>query len=201
MEKKLYVRNREEWRAWLQEHHRSEKAIWLIYYKKHTGKERIPYDDAVEEALCFGWIDSTVRRIDEETYAQKFTPRNRKSDWSELNRKRAAKMIAEGKMTEAGLSRLDGVNLQSSAMPESPGPVPSVPNQKKKGASEPDVPLFFEQALASNERARYHFERLAPSYRRLYLRWICDAKREETRQKRVAEALQLLEQGKKLGMK
>ncbi|MGB2982026.1 MAG: hypothetical protein WBC77_12350, partial [Candidatus Zixiibacteriota bacterium] len=103
MSKTLYVTNRDDWRAWLRKNHSSQKEVWLIYYKKHTGKPRIPYDDAVEEALCYGWIDSTIKRIDEEKYAQKFTPRSEKSNWSELNKRRAKKMIREGRMTQAGL--------------------------------------------------------------------------------------------------
>ncbi len=100
--KTLYVTTRDEWRSWLEENHKSEKEIWLIYYKKHTGKPRIPYDDAVEEALCFGWIDSIIKRIDEEKYTQKFSPRKQNSAWSDLNKKRVKKLIEEGKMTKAG---------------------------------------------------------------------------------------------------
>ena len=84
----LYITNRNEWREWLKKNHNKINEIWLIYFKKHTGTPRIPYDDAVEEALCYGWIDSTVKRIDEETFMQKFTPRKKKSIWSKLNKKR-----------------------------------------------------------------------------------------------------------------
>ena len=80
--------------------------IWLIYYKKHTAKQRIPYDDAVEEAICFGWIDTTVRRIDDERYAQRFTPRRKNSIWTEKNRATARRLIQEGRMTEAGKATL-----------------------------------------------------------------------------------------------
>jgi len=81
--KKLYVTNRKEWRNWLEENYSTAKEIWLVYYKKHTGKPRIPYDDAVEEALCFEWIDSTVKRFDDEKYFQRYTPRKNKSVWRE----------------------------------------------------------------------------------------------------------------------
>lgn len=94
----LYVTNRKDWRTWLGKNHDIEKEVWLIYYKKHTETARIPYDDAVEEAICFGWIDSTVKKIDEDRYAQKFTPRKGRSKWSQKNIKRAEKMIQEGKM-------------------------------------------------------------------------------------------------------
>ncbi|MFH1258137.1 MAG: YdeI/OmpD-associated family protein [Candidatus Micrarchaeota archaeon] len=101
--KTLYCKNRGEWRAWLKKHSKTEKEIWLIYYRKATGKPRIPYNDAVEEALCFGWIDSIAKRIDEEKYAQRFSPRRKGSMLSQMNKERIRKMIKEGKMTDAGL--------------------------------------------------------------------------------------------------
>ena len=104
--KELYVMNREDWRAWLEQNHATEKEVWLLYYKKHTGKPTIPYDDAVEEALCFGWIDSLVKRIDDEKYTQKFTPRKNRSVWSESNKKRAKRTIKLGRMTGAGLHKI-----------------------------------------------------------------------------------------------
>ncbi|MCK4673300.1 hypothetical protein KAT67_04885, partial [candidate division WOR-3 bacterium] len=102
--KKLYVTNRDDWHAWLKKNHATKKEIWLVYYKKHTGKPRIPYNDAVEEALCYGWIDSIVKRLNNEKYAQKYTPRRAKSIWSRLNIERAKKMISQGKMTKTGLA-------------------------------------------------------------------------------------------------
>src|SRR5207248_6123233 len=103
----LYVKDRRQWRSWLARHHRTAPEIWLIYYKKHSGRPRIPYEDAVEEALCFGWIDSIVKAIDGETFAQKFTPRRDSSKWSALNRRRVRKLIQEGRMTEAGLAKIN----------------------------------------------------------------------------------------------
>jgi uncharacterized protein YdeI (YjbR/CyaY-like superfamily) len=105
----LHVTTRNEWRAWLAEHHDTEKEVWLISYKKHTGRPQIPYDEAVEEALCFGWIDSLVKTIDEERFAQKFTPRKMKNNWSESNKRRVKKLVREGRMTQAGLSKIKGV--------------------------------------------------------------------------------------------
>ncbi|UCC32844.1 MAG: hypothetical protein JSW53_03315, partial [Candidatus Bathyarchaeota archaeon] len=92
MTQKLYVTNRDEWRSWLEKNHEAEKEVWLIFYKKHVGKPSVPYEDAVEEALCFGWIDSIIKKIDEKKFVRKFTPRKSSSRWSELNRKRAQKM-------------------------------------------------------------------------------------------------------------
>ena len=107
MRKTLYVTRREDWRAWLAKHCRSEKGVWLIFYKKHTDRPRIPYEHAVEEALCFGWIDSLVKRIDDEKFAQKFTPRRDGSKWSGLNKRRLRKLVREGRMTEAGLAKAE----------------------------------------------------------------------------------------------
>src|ERR1700741_518975 len=104
LSKTLYVTGRDEWRAWLADHYESETEVWLIYYKKHSGRPRIPYDEAVEEALCFGWVDSIVKRIDDETFAQKFTPRRDWTKWSALNKRRLRKLVDEGRMTEAGLA-------------------------------------------------------------------------------------------------
>ncbi len=95
--------NRAEWREWLNANHRTCNEIWLVYYKKHTGKPTISYNDSVEEALCFGWIDGIKKRIDEETYCHRFTPRRSNSNWSETNVKRAVLMIEKGLMTPSGL--------------------------------------------------------------------------------------------------
>ena len=187
--KKLYVKNREDWRSWLQNNHAAEKEVWLIYYKKHTGKPRIPYDDAVEEALCFGWIDSIVKRIDDEKYTQKYTHRKDKSIWSELNKKRAEKMIKQGRMTEAGL----------------------IKSQKAKENGEwykttskidrPAIPPDLKNALAANKDADRNFNNFAPSYQKQFIGWIASAKKKETREKRIKETIKLAEQNKKPGMK
>jgi uncharacterized protein YdeI (YjbR/CyaY-like superfamily) len=153
----LYITNREDWRSWLEENYETKKEIWLIYYKKHSGKPRIPYDDAVEEAICFGWIDSIIQ---------------------------VKKMTRQSKMTEAGLAKIhESVNLETS-----------------ESRPEPEIPSEFQEALAANDKARKFFDSLAPSYKRQYIGWISSGKREETRKKRVKEAIELLEQRKKLGM-
>lgn len=177
---------RAAWRAWLAAHHDRETEIWLVYNKRHTGEPRVEYDDAVEEALCFGWIDSIVRTIDADRYCQKFTPRKAKSKWSELNRRRFAKMVAEGKMTAAGLAK---------------SPPEDAKSNEVKPPKDYSVPGYIEAALRENGAAWTNFSNLAPSYRWLYVGWIKAAKREETRRKRLAEAVGLLEQNKKLGLK
>lgn len=102
----ISVSDRKAWRAWLTENHASEKEVWLAYYKKHTGKATVTYMDSVKEALCFGWIDGLKKRIDEQKYAHRFTPRRVNSKWSALNIRLAKELIESGEMTEAGLLRL-----------------------------------------------------------------------------------------------
>jgi uncharacterized protein YdeI (YjbR/CyaY-like superfamily) len=104
--KTLYVKDRAKWRAWLAKHYEKEPEIWLISYKKHTGKSSVPYNDAVEEALCYGWIDSIVKRVDEDRTAQRYTPRRPNSQLSETNKERIRRLIDQGKMTEAGLAKI-----------------------------------------------------------------------------------------------
>jgi len=186
--KTLYVSDRAAWRAWLEEHHACEREVWLVYYKKHTGRPRIPYEDAVEEALCFGWIDSTVRRLDEDSYLQRFTPRKGKSNWCESNVVRARRLIAEGRMTKAGLDKIAAGALEAEFAPR--------PKSK-----EVEVPRFVSSALRKTPKAWENFRALAPSYRREYVNWITQAKREETRDRRLAEAARLLSENKKLGTK
>ncbi len=186
--KELYVTNRNEWRDWLENNYDSENEIWLIYYKKHTGKPSIPYDDAVEEALCFGWIDSIVKRIDDEKYTQKYTPRKKKSIWSSLNKKRAKKMIKLGLMTEAGMSKIEDAKKNGEwYKADSP-------------ENEPELQPELRKALNANKKARENFNNLAPSYQKQFIGWISSAKREETRAKRIKETVRLSEQNKKPGM-
>jgi uncharacterized protein YdeI (YjbR/CyaY-like superfamily) len=102
----LTVVTREEWRSWLAEHHQGKTEIWLVFFRKQTGKPTIAYNDAVEVAICFGWIDSQQRRLDEERYAIRFTPRRPRSHWSESNKERAARLLRSGEMTPAGMATL-----------------------------------------------------------------------------------------------
>ena len=189
MTEKMHVTSRNDWRTWLRNNHDTKKEVWLIYYKKHTGKPRISYDDAVEEALCFGWIDSIVKKIDDEKFAQKFTPRKDKSKWSETNKKRARKMIKEGKMTKAGLAKIGEA--------KSNGEWFKTASVRKQLV----IPSYIEKALAANKEAQDNFTNLANGYKRQLVGWITSAKREETRKRRLTHAIRLLEQNKKLGMK
>jgi uncharacterized protein YdeI (YjbR/CyaY-like superfamily) len=182
--KTLEVRTRREWRTWLRDHHGSESEIWLVFHKRHTGLSEMSYDDTVEEALCFGWVDSLVRRLDEDRYARKLTPRKPGSRWSTANRRRYADLEARGLLAAAGLER-----APTSRTGDAPRPRLTV------------LPAYIEKALKADARAREHFERLAPSKRRAYIGWVDSAKREETRARRLREAVGLLAAGRKLGLK
>jgi uncharacterized protein YdeI (YjbR/CyaY-like superfamily) len=187
--KQVYLADRDQWRDWLSRHHKSNTGIWLVCYKKGTSKPTIAYDDAVEEALCFGWIDSIIKKIDDEKYVRKFTPRKDKSRWSQLNKKRANKMIKQGRMTEAGLAKIKAAKKNGCW------------NQDVRPQISFEVPPEFAKALARNKKAKENFENLAPSYRKFYIGWIATAKRPETKERRITESIALLEKGKKLGMK
>lgn len=182
----LYVKNRDEWREWLQGHHQIKKEIWLIFYKKHTGKPCIPYDDSVEEALCFGWIDSIIKKIDDEKYSRKFTTRKKNSNWSALNITRVKKIIKEGKMTDAGLAHFQQIEKDNKRIV-----------QQRLTERELVIPEDLKKALANNKRAQLNFENFAFSYKRNYVGWITSAKKEETRKRRIKEAVELIEQNVK----
>lgn len=180
----LDLRNRREWRAWLKAHHDSHSDIWLVFHKRHTGVASIGYDDAVEEALCFGWIDSLVRRLDDARYARKFTPRKAASKWSTSNRRRYADLQSRGLLAEPGLRR-------APTKWSGDAPRPSVS----------ELPSYIEETLKTVPAAWDFFKQLAPSYQRAYIGWIESAKREETKERRLGEVLGLLASGKKLGLK
>jgi uncharacterized protein YdeI (YjbR/CyaY-like superfamily) len=190
IEESIYVTNREDWRAWLENNHASKKEVWLVSYKKPSTNANIPYDDAVEEALCFGWIDSIIQKIDDEKYARKFTPRVNNTKWSASNRTRVAKMIQAGRMTEAGLAKVTFLMPDGSV--ESPQPTQEI---------EPVIPEPIRQILMGSAAAWDNYNRLTPSYRRQYIRWIMFPKKEETRLERARQAVGLLERGEKLGLR
>ena len=180
-------KGREDWRAWLAANCATAQEVWLIVQKKHTGKAGLTYVQALEEALCFGWIDGILKRIDDEKHTIRFSPRRKNSIWSELNKKRVAKLIQEGRMTEAGLARIQEAKANG---------------QWVKAAVREDVkivPPELTVALAQNARARENFEKLAPSYRRQFIYWVGIAKHDETRRKRVAEVVRLLVRNERLG--
>ena len=188
IKKTYYPKDRKEWHNWLKQYHSIEKEIWVIYFKKHTGKPRVAYDDAVEEALCFGWIDSTVKRIDNDKYCQRFTPRNNNSEWSELNKKRVKKLIKDSKMTEFGMEKVLIAKKNRKW------------NKKTRAAAEYKMPNEFNKRLKESPKAHRFFNNLPPSHKKNYAAWIASAKKEETKLRRIEKAISLLEQEQKTTM-
>ena len=181
--KSLDVQTLEQWRSWLADHHGSESEVWLIFHKRHTGRPSIAYQDALDEALCFGWVDSLIKRLDDARYARKFTPRKPDSRWSDVNRKHYARLKASGRLKAPGLDR-----APTDRSYDKP-PAPST------------VPEYIQKALQSKPKAQRHFKNLAPSHRRHYIGWIDAAKRQETKMRRLQEAITMLVAGKTLGLK
>jgi uncharacterized protein YdeI (YjbR/CyaY-like superfamily) len=177
--KLLHVPTRAAWRRWLQTHHQSTTETWLVYHKKHTGKPRVAYDAAVEEALRFGWIDGLVRRVDEARFAQRFTPRRPGSVWSPANIERVRRLVDQNRMAPAGL-----VHAEKALRGE----------VKIQAAPKGDLPMptDLKKALGAREGAWQQFESFPPSCRRAYLHWIASAKRPETRARRITEAVKLV---------
>jgi uncharacterized protein YdeI (YjbR/CyaY-like superfamily) len=188
--KTIDVKTRTEWRKWLSENHLNEGEIWLVYYKKETGIPSIAYKDSLDEALCFGWVDSLIRKIDEKRYARKFTPRKDNSKWSVVNKQRVEQLIQDDLMTEHGLRKVEAAKRSGSW---------DAPVQKPK--LDLTMPEAFASALKNNPTAEEEYNKLAPSHQKEYLVWIITAKRQATKEKRIAEAISLLAEGRKLGLR
>lgn len=177
-----------EWRRWLEEHGSAEKEVWFIYFKPGSGKSALDYEETVEEALCFGWIDSIIQKIDGEQYARKFNPRSNTQKWSASNLRRMQKLIAEGLMTEAGLRVID----------------PAILAKDPAELQRVDDLDAFEQVrelLRQHPQAWANFVKLPPSHQKRYLGWINSAKQQVTREKRVLEAVSYLDKGESMPMK
>ena len=188
--KQVHVSTRGQWRRWLAENHgREGHGVWLVFNKKGAGRPSLEYEESVEEALCFGWIDSVIKRIDDRTYCRKFTPRKDGSGWSNTNKRRVEKIIREGRMTEFGLAKIKAAK-RSGNWERNPRPVIDL-----------GIPQELSEAFARNRKAKDFFEKLAPTYRKHFIGWIVTAKRSGTRAKRVKESLALLARGEKLGLK
>ena len=175
--KTLYVTNRDDWRSWLEEHYRSESEVWLVYYRKETGNRRIPYNDAVEEALCFGWIDSMVKNLDQERYAQRYTPRRPKSGFSQTNKERLKRLIEQGKVMPDVLASLGDVGLDEFEYP-------------------PDIMA----AIRENEQAWENLQRYSGSYQRIRIAYIDGARnRSGEYETRLKHFLRMTEQDRQFG--
>ncbi len=184
--KTFYAKNRKEWRAWLAKHHRTAPEIWLVYYKKASGKPRIPYNDAVDEALCYGWIDSILKSIDSRCFAQRFSPRRPTSKLSDMNRERVRRLITAKRMTKAGLASI------SHAFDHKRDTKKKLPAQ---------IPADIVRALKRDPIVWKNFQRFPESYKRIRIGWIAAARvRPEVLQQRLRYFLKMTAQNKRFGM-
>jgi uncharacterized protein YdeI (YjbR/CyaY-like superfamily) len=223
--KTLYVTDRKAWRAWLAKHHDKEKEIWLVFYKAHTGKARVPYNDAVEEALCYGWIDSIVKRIDDESFAQRFSPRRSTAKWSEPNKERVRRLIKQRKMTRFGAARFDKSMMVEHGLNSDRGRGHRGGREKKmdsrlrgndtvgaasrRGAQNPPqgggpprliIPPEILKALKKDTNVWANFQKFPESYKRIRIGWIVGAKRRpEIFQQRLRYFIKMTLKNKKYG--
>lgn len=175
---RVEITSRPQWRAWLERNHSRAESIWLVTYKKHTGDRHVPYAHVVEEALCFGWIDSVPRRLDESRSMLLLSPRKPKSPWSALNKKRIVALIAQGLMTPIGMAKIDAAKSDGSWTK-----IDSIQSLKP--------PTDLRKALAKNAAARKAFEAFSPSSRKALLQWILSAKAATTREARITKIVRL----------
>lgn len=176
--------SRKQWRAWLQKNHAKKEAVWLICHKKESDKPSIPWSDLVDEALCFGWIDSKRKPIDKETFMQFFSKRKPKGTWSKINKDKIQLLIEQGLMTEAGLAAIEAAKKNGSW---------TILDQVETL----DVPKDLVKAFKAYPGSKAFFMSLSKSVRKMMLHWIAFAKREETRAKRIHEIVSLAAQQKK----
>lgn len=176
--KTVYAKNRKEWRAWLAKHHKTAPEIWLIYYKKESGKPRVPYNHAVEEALCYGWIDSILKPIDKQKYAQRYSPRRKTSKLSDMNRERVRRLIKSGRMTTAGLAAIAHTDAKA-----------------------PRLDATVLAKLKEDPETWRNFQRFPASYKRIRVGWIAAGKhRPEIFKQRLDYLMKMTKQNKRFGM-
>ena len=181
----VYARDRSTWRRWLARNHAKSTGVWLVYGKRASGIPSVTYAEAVEEALCFGWIDSVVNQVDAARYMQLMTPRKPKSVWSKINKARVEKLIASGAMTAAGLTAIDRAKANGSWASLDDVEALTLPDELARG-------------LARDARARRNFDAWPPGARKQFLYWINGAKRPETRRKRIEQSLRLIAENVRL---
>lgn len=178
---KVYVNSRTEWRNWLTENYEQTDGIWLVTYKKHVPDKYVTYDEIVEEALCFGWVDSLPRKLDADRSMLYISPRRKGSPWSRLNKTRVAKLTEAGLMTSAGQALIDQAQEDGTWT-------------IYDAAEDLIIPDDLQAALDANPTAKEHFEAFSDSSKKGILWWIISAKRDATRQKRIKETVDLAEQ-------
>ena len=176
----VFAKDRAEWRRWLQKNGGCCSEIWLVFYKKASGKQTVSYEHAVEEALCFGWVDGMKKGIDEECYAYRFTPRKAKSAWSKSNLERVERLLADGKMMPAGMQA-----YRSNGRREVP-PMPS------------ELPKDLESRFRKHPAAWANYEKFPPGYRRMTAGWVASAKKEDTQIKRLEKLIEFSARGERI---
>jgi uncharacterized protein YdeI (YjbR/CyaY-like superfamily) len=174
----IHPKTRAEWRHWLEQHHEQKEGVWLISFKKASGKPRFDYEEAVEEALCFGWIDSKGNKLDEERSMVWFVPRKAGTGWSKINKGRVEKLMADGLMMPAGLARVEAAKQDGSwnALDQ---------------VEALEIPPDLKKAFAADQTARQYFDAFPRSVKRAILEWISNAKKPETRARRIGETVTL----------
>lgn len=180
-----YAKDRKTWRKWLEKNHRSSSGVWLIYYKKDSGKTRVLYADAVEEALCFGWIDSTLNPIDEHSYMQLFTPRKPKSGWSKLNKDRVEKLIEQGLMTPAGHEKIEAAKHHGTW-------------SKLDNIESFTLPPELKKAFIANKKAKKFFDTLSNTNKKYILYYINGVKDPVKKTQRVTDIIAAANEGRML---
>ncbi|UOB17827.1 YdeI/OmpD-associated family protein [Abyssalbus ytuae] len=183
-ENHYYFKTKEEWRKWLEKNHNSSNGIYLIFYKVESSYESMRWEEAVREALCFGWIDSTVKKLDNERRRQYFSPRNNKSTWSKLNKTYIKELIENGLMHEAGLAKIEMAKQNGSWTAYDDVENFIIPDDLKK-------------AFNKNKKAFENYLNFSKTYKKSYLYWLHQAKRSETREKRIKEIIELCANNKK----
>ena len=187
----IFFPSLEEFGLWLKNNHNKSRGIWMVFYKKHTKKPGVAYSDALDEALCYGWIDSIIKRIDDEKYVRRFTPRTNYSNWSDINKLKVLKLMKAGRMTEHGLQKIESYRKT--------GKIDWVINPPSNKTKKPfKVPAYVYDHLKKDELAYKRFESLISSHKRNYILWIEDAKKEETKIRRIDKMIKNLKENKKL---
>jgi uncharacterized protein YdeI (YjbR/CyaY-like superfamily) len=176
----VHPKSREEWRKWLENNQSRKEGVWLISYKKDTGKPRFEYDEAVEEALCFGWIDSKPAKLDDERSMLWFAPRKPKTNWSKINKERVERMIKAGLMAPAGLAKVEAAKKDGTW-------------NALDSVEALEIPPDLAKAFSKNKIAKDYFDAFPRSVKRGILEWILNAKKPETRAKRIEETVTLAE--------
>ena len=174
----FHAKSRKEWRKWLERNHLSKKTVWLIIYKKHSTTPTVSYTEAVEEALCFGWIDAKTFGKDEESYYQSFTRRKPKSNWSAINKVRVANLLKMNLMTTAGLDAIETAKENGSW-------------NASENIDSRTIPSDLKRAMNKNKPALKNFNSFPPYSQKIILRWIQNARRPETRLKRIETTVML----------